>query len=166
MAPVLERLQQHSLSAVVDDFGAGYSSLARLGELPIASLKIDGNFIGRITSDPTSYTVVRSIVAIAKAHGLSIVAEGVEDAETLVAVEELGCDYAQGFHVALPAPPDKVAGLLFEASDAWLAPCAASLAAGDRRRRPGVAQESRRRPAGRRPSPPEWSRQRAAGKPT
>ena len=116
VAPVLERLKEHSLSAVVDDFGAGYSSLARLGELPITSLKIDRNFIGRITSDPTAYTVVRSIVAIARAHGLSVVAEGIEDAETLAAVEELGCDYAQGFHVALPAPPEKVAALLFEAS--------------------------------------------------
>jgi EAL domain-containing protein (putative c-di-GMP-specific phosphodiesterase class I) len=59
---------------------------------------------------------VRSIVEIARAHGLTVVAEGVEDAETLAAVEELGCDYAQGFHVALPAPADKVSALLFEAS--------------------------------------------------
>ena len=71
VAPVLERLREHSLSAVVDDFGAGYSSLARLGELPISSIKIDGNFIGRITTDPTACTVVRSIVAIARAHSLS-----------------------------------------------------------------------------------------------
>lgn len=116
VAPVLERLKEHSLSVVVDDFGAGYSSLARLGELPITSIKIDGNFVGRVTTDPTAHTVVRSIVAIARAHGLSTVAEGVEDADTLAAVEELGCDYAQGFHVALPAPPEKVAGLLFEAA--------------------------------------------------
>ena len=116
VAPVLERLQQHSLSAVVDDFGAGYSSLARLGELPISSLKIDRSFISRVTTDPTCYTVVRSIVAIARAHGLSIVAEGVEDAATLAAVEELGCDYAQGFHVAMPAAPEQVSALLFEAS--------------------------------------------------
>jgi diguanylate cyclase (GGDEF)-like protein len=124
VAPVLERLKQHSLSAVIDDFGAGYSSLARLGELPISSIKIDRNFIGNITTDPVARTVARSIVAIARAHGLSVVAEGVEDAETLAAVEELGCDYAQGFHVALPAPPEKVAALLFEAS----APVAAPLA--------------------------------------
>ncbi len=116
VAPVLERLRSHSVRAVVDDFGAGYSSLARLGELPITSLKIDGRFIGQITSDTAARTVVASIVAIARAHGLTVVAEGVEDAETLAAVEELGCDYAQGFHVALPAPADKVSALLFEAS--------------------------------------------------
>ena len=116
VAPVLERLREHSLGAVVDDFGAGYSSLAHLGELPITSLKIDGHFIGRITSDPAARTVVRSIIEIARAHKLTVVAEGVEDAETLAAVEELGCDYAQGFHVALPAPADKVSALLFEAS--------------------------------------------------
>jgi c-di-GMP-specific phosphodiesterase len=116
VAPVLERLQAHSVRAVVDDFGAGYSSLARLGELPIDSLKIDGQFIRNITTDAAARTVVRSIVEIARAHGLTVVAEGVEDAATLTAVEELGCDYAQGFHVALPAPADKVSALLFEAS--------------------------------------------------
>jgi diguanylate cyclase (GGDEF)-like protein len=116
VGPVLERLREHAVRAVVDDFGAGYSSLAHLGELPINSLKIDGQFIGRITSDPAARTVVRSIVEIARAHGLTVVAEGVEDAATLAAVEELGCDYAQGFHVALPAPAEKVSALLFEAS--------------------------------------------------
>jgi c-di-GMP-specific phosphodiesterase len=116
VGPVLERLRAHSVRVVVDDFGAGYSSLARLGELPISSLKIDGQFIGNITTDTAARTVVRSIVEIARAHGLTVVAEGVENAETLAAVEELGCDYAQGFHVALPAPADKVSALLFEAS--------------------------------------------------
>ena len=82
---------------------------------PNTLLKIDRNFIGRVTSDTTAYTVVRSIVEIARAHGLTTVAEGVEDAETLAAVEALGCDYAQGFHVAMPAPPEQVAALLFEA---------------------------------------------------
>jgi diguanylate cyclase (GGDEF)-like protein len=116
VAPVLERLREYSVRAVVDDFGAGYSSLAHLGDLPINSLKIDGHFIGQITTDPAVRTVVRSIIEIARAHNLTVVAEGVEDAETLAAVEELGCDYAQGFHVALPAPADKVSALLFEAS--------------------------------------------------
>jgi len=116
VAPVLERLRQHSLGVVVDDFGMGYSSLAHLGEVPLASIKIDRNFIGRVTTDTTAQTVVRSIVEIARAHGLSTVAEGIEDAETLTAVEELGCDYAQGFHVAMPAPPEQVAALLFENS--------------------------------------------------
>jgi diguanylate cyclase (GGDEF)-like protein len=116
VAPVLERLREHSVRAVVDDFGAGYSSLAHLGALPITTLKIDAHFIGQLTKDPAARTVVSSIVAIARAHGLTVVAEGIEDAETLAAVEELGCDYAQGFHVALPAPADKVSALLFEAS--------------------------------------------------
>ncbi|HEX3802254.1 MAG TPA: EAL domain-containing protein [Solirubrobacteraceae bacterium] len=116
VAPVLERLQELGIRTVVDDFGAGYSSLARLGQLPITSLKIDGSFVGGITTDPTARTVVRSIVDIARAHRLSIVAEGIEDAETLAAVEELGCDYAQGFHMAMPAPAEQVAAMLFEAS--------------------------------------------------
>jgi diguanylate cyclase (GGDEF)-like protein len=116
VGPVLERLREHSVRVVVDDFGAGYSSLAHLGELPITSLKIDGNFIGQVATDAAARTVVRSIVAIARAHGLTVVAEGIENAATLAAVEELGCDYAQGFHVALPAPAEKVSALLFEAT--------------------------------------------------
>jgi EAL domain-containing protein (putative c-di-GMP-specific phosphodiesterase class I) len=116
VGPVLERLREHSVRMVVDDFGAGYSSLAHLGELPITSLKIDGSFIGQVATDAAARTVVRSIVAIARAHGLTVVAEGIEDAATLAAVEELGCDYAQGFHVALPAPAEKVSALLFEAT--------------------------------------------------
>jgi EAL domain-containing protein (putative c-di-GMP-specific phosphodiesterase class I) len=118
VAPVLERLRGMGVSTVIDDFGAGYSSLARLGELPITSLKIDGSFVGGITCDPTARTVVRSIVDIARAHGLSIVAEGIEDAKTLAAVEELGCHYAQGFHVAVPMPADQVTAMLFEAGRA------------------------------------------------
>lgn len=116
VAPVLERVRGLGMCTVIDDFGAGYSSLARLGELPITSLKVDRSFIGSITANLTARTVVRSIVDIARAHGLTIVAEGIEDAETLTAVEELGCHYAQGFHVARPAPPEEVVGLLFEAA--------------------------------------------------
>jgi EAL domain-containing protein (putative c-di-GMP-specific phosphodiesterase class I) len=55
-------------------------------------------------------------VQIAHAHGLSIVAEGIEDAATLAAVEELGCDYAQGFHVAMPMAADQITALLSAAT--------------------------------------------------
>ncbi len=116
VTPVLERLRELGVRTVVDDFGAGYSSLARLGELPITSIKIDASFVGGITSDVTARTVVRSIVDIARAHELSIVAEGIEDAETLAAVEELGCHYAQGFHVAMPTAAEQVTALLDEPS--------------------------------------------------
>lgn len=60
--------------------------------------------------------MVRSIVDIARAHGLTVVAEGIEDSETLATAEDLGCHYAQGFHVAVPAPGDELAAMLFEAS--------------------------------------------------
>jgi c-di-GMP-specific phosphodiesterase len=113
VAPVLARLRELGMRTVVDDFGAGYSSLARLGELPISAIKIDGSFIGGVTTDPRARTVVRSIVEIARAHDLSIVAEGIEDAETLAAAQELGCHYVQGFHVAMPAPAEQIAAMLF-----------------------------------------------------
>lgn len=120
VAPVLERLRDHGVSATVDHFGAGYSALARLGELPVAALKIDRSFIaglrvGAGSGAAGADTVVGSIVAIARAHGLSVAAHGVEDAAALAAVDRLGCDYAQGFHVAVPAAPEDVEPLLFEA---------------------------------------------------
>jgi EAL domain-containing protein (putative c-di-GMP-specific phosphodiesterase class I) len=116
VGPVLEQLRDAGIRTVVQEFGTGYSSLAHLGELPITSLKIDRSFIAGITSDSTARTVVRSIVDIARAHGLTVVAEGIEDPETLTTAEDLGCHYAQGFHVAMPARGDDVATMLFEAS--------------------------------------------------
>jgi c-di-GMP-specific phosphodiesterase len=116
VGPVLEELRAAGMRAAVQEFGTGYSSLAHLGELPITSLKIDRSFIAHITTDQTARTVVGSIVDIARAHGLTVVAEGIEDPETLAAVEELGCHYAQGFHVAMPASGDELAAMLFEAS--------------------------------------------------
>lgn len=114
VGPVLEELRAAGMSTVVQEFGTGYSSLAHLGELPITSLKVDRSFIAGITTDTTSHTVVRSIIDIARAHGLTVVAEGIEDPETLAAVEDLGCHYAQGFHVAMPTPGDELAAMLLE----------------------------------------------------
>ncbi len=114
VAPVLERLQSRSIGVVVDDFGSGYSALARVGELAINSLKIDRQFISGVATDLAARTVVRSVVAIARAHGHTVVAKGVEDAFTLAAIEELGCDQAQGFFLAEPVPAHEVPALQFE----------------------------------------------------
>ncbi len=104
VAPVLERLRSLGVRTSIDDFGAGYSPLTSLGALPVSSLKINGNCIWAVTTNAAAHQTVRSIVDIGRAHGLTIVAEGVEDEPTLAAVRELGCDYAQGFHIAGPMP--------------------------------------------------------------
>jgi EAL domain-containing protein (putative c-di-GMP-specific phosphodiesterase class I) len=97
---------------LIDDFGTGYSSLARLGELPISGLKIDRQFVRGLGSDPTVMPVVRAIADLARAYGLEVVVEGIEDASALAGVDELGCEYAQGYHLGRPAPAEAIEGLL------------------------------------------------------
>jgi diguanylate cyclase (GGDEF)-like protein len=105
----LDRLREFGMQIILDDFGAGHSSLAYLHRLPIAGLKIDRSFIEHLPSDAQALAIVRSIVALAQTLGLYTVAEGVENAGQLAVVRQLGVTYAQGF---LFAPGRDLAGLL------------------------------------------------------
>ena len=98
----LERLNAFGVEVLIDDFGMGHSSLARLGELPISGLKVDRRFTAGLGSDPRARTVLSAIVTLARAYELPIVAEGIETATALSIVDELGCDYAQGYHLGRP----------------------------------------------------------------
>jgi diguanylate cyclase (GGDEF)-like protein len=89
----------------VDDFGTGYSSLAYLSRLPIDELKIDRSFVSPMLTDASDLIIVRSTINLAHDLGLTIVAEGVEDEPTLRWLAQLGCDRAQGFHIARPMNP-------------------------------------------------------------
>ena len=109
---VLEELKAAGVNVLIDDFGTGYSSLARLGELPISGLKIDRRFVSGLGRDPTVMPVVSAIADLARAYGLEVVVEGIEDGDALASVDELRCEYAQGFHLGRPAPADVVEGLL------------------------------------------------------
>ena len=109
---VLEELKAAGVNVLIDDFGTGYSSLARLGELPIGGLKIDRRFVSGLGRDPTVMPVVSAIADLARAYGLEVVVEGIEDGDALASVDELRCEYAQGFHLGRPAPADVVEGLL------------------------------------------------------
>lgn len=93
----LAQLRLDGMQIVLDDFGAGHSSLAYLHRLPIAGLKIDRSFVEPLVSDPQTVAIVRSIVALAQTLGLYTVAEGVETAEQLEILRQLGVLYAQGF---------------------------------------------------------------------
>ncbi len=108
----LAQLVAHGVRIVIDDFGTGYSSLARLGELPIAGLKVDRRFTEGLGADPDKRRVLRAIADLARAYRLSVVAEGIEDAGSLADVNALGCRFAQGFHLGRPALPDAVESLL------------------------------------------------------
>ena len=109
---VLDELKAAGVHVLIDDFGTGYSSLARLGELPISGLKIDRRFARGLGHDPSVMPVIRAIADLARAYGLEVVVEGIEDREALATVDALRCEYAQGFHLGRPAPADLVEELL------------------------------------------------------
>ena len=100
-ATVLHGLHELGVCLSIDDFGTGHSSLARLRTLPVSELKIDRAFIDDVAESPS---IVTAIVAMARALGLSVVAEGVETAAQLEALQHLGCDAVQGFLIARPVP--------------------------------------------------------------
>ncbi|MET0203888.1 MAG: EAL domain-containing protein [Casimicrobiaceae bacterium] len=87
----------------MDDFGIGFSSLSTLKQLPLASLKIDRSFISQMPTSERDTSIVRSTIRLAHDLGLTVVAEGVEAAESLALITRMGCDQAQGFLIAPPA---------------------------------------------------------------
>lgn len=89
---------------VLDDFGTGFSTFAYLKNLPVDFLKIDGEFVRDITTNPIHEALVESINQVGHVMGIRTIAEAVEDAATLDRLERLGVDYAQGFHLARPQP--------------------------------------------------------------
>jgi len=101
---VLGRLRAMGVATSIDDFGTGHSSLAYLKHLPIDEIKIDRSFVGGMGDDASDATIVRSIIDLGRNLGLGVVAEGVEDAETLHRLADLGCDRAQGYHIGRPMP--------------------------------------------------------------
>lgn len=105
---LISGLRRLGCSLSLDDFGSGFSSFYYLRNLPIDRLKIDGAFITQLTSSEEDRHLVRAIVELARALGLSTVAEYVEDDETLEMIRDMGVTYAQGYHVGRPVPVDEV----------------------------------------------------------
>jgi len=99
----LQELRSMGVSIALDDFGAGYSSLATLTELPVDILKIDRSFLSRLPA-PNAIGVVRAIIEMARHLGIDTVAEGVEGESSAALLRELGCGFAQGYHFGRPAP--------------------------------------------------------------
>jgi diguanylate cyclase (GGDEF)-like protein len=104
-------LQDTGIKLWIDDFGAGYSSLAYLVKFPIHSLKIDRSFISRLIHDDKCTAIANAIVSLGKTLGVSVIAEGVETREQLEYLHSIGCPYGQGYYFAASADPETIEAL-------------------------------------------------------
>jgi EAL domain-containing protein (putative c-di-GMP-specific phosphodiesterase class I) len=108
----LHQLHELGVRLLVDDFGTGYSSLSYLSRFPVDLLKVDKTFVRGLGLDPGDTAIVRAVITLAHNLGLRAVGEGVERPEHLRALRDLGCDLAQGFHIARPLAGHAVSELL------------------------------------------------------
>jgi diguanylate cyclase (GGDEF)-like protein len=111
-AEILRVMKQMGLRLAVDDFGTGYSSLAHLNSLPIDAIKIDKSFVMRMATETQDAVIVRSMIHLAHNLGLKVVAEGVENRQTMDMLRKMGCDMAQGYHISHPRPAEELPGRL------------------------------------------------------
>ncbi|GLY21984.1 bifunctional diguanylate cyclase/phosphodiesterase [Micromonospora sp. NBRC 101691] len=109
---VLGALRAMGVQIAVDDFGTGFSSLTFLTRVPVDEVKVDRSFVIRMADSPEAAAIVRSTVGLAHELGLRVVAEGVETAEQRIALAELGCTAAQGYHFFKPMSADKISTVL------------------------------------------------------
>jgi len=112
LLPVLGELRAAGFALAIDDFGAGYSSLWRLRELPVQIIKVDRAFLCGVPEDPQGNAVYSAILRLADACGCDVVAEGVERAEHVEFLAASGCRIAQGFHFSRPVPGPEITALL------------------------------------------------------
>jgi len=100
---VIDQLRELGCTVSIDDFGAGFTSLASLSKLAVGELKLDRSFLTTIDRQPNARALVEATIELAHALGLHVVAEGVEEAATLRTLTSLGCDLAQGYYIGRPA---------------------------------------------------------------
>jgi diguanylate cyclase (GGDEF)-like protein/PAS domain S-box-containing protein len=108
----LGELRALGIHICIDDFGTGYSSLSYLHRFPVTTLKIDRSFVARMTEPGEHVEIVRTIITLAHALQLEVVAEGVETPEQAAALKAFGCEYAQGYLYARPLPAADIELLL------------------------------------------------------
>lgn len=115
----LRGLNDLGVRLAIDDFGIGYSSLSYLKRFPVDILKIDKSFVDGLTQGAEESALARAIVQIGRSLRLRTVAEGIERADQLVRLREIGCDFGQGYYVSAPVPAYEISKML---SDALIVP--------------------------------------------
>lgn len=108
----LDEIRACGVKVALDDFGTGYASLGYLHKYALDVVKIDRSFVGGVPSGDRSESIIRAIVAMARAMSMQVVAEGVESQEQLAFLEEVGCDFVQGYLTGRPQPAEEATGLL------------------------------------------------------
>lgn len=108
----LKQIKELGFNLSIDDFGTGYSSLSYFKHIPANELKIDRSFVASMKEDEQDLELVKIMIHIAHQFGLTVVAEGIEDAESLQMLRALGCDYGQGYYFSKPLPR--------EAFESWM----------------------------------------------
>ena len=103
---MLAELRQAGVAISLDDFGIGYSSLSRLTDLELDSVKIERSFLERIDADPRRAAFLRGLLRLARDIALPVIAEGVERPGQLAELKRLGCPFAQGYLLGRPAFAD------------------------------------------------------------
>jgi EAL domain-containing protein (putative c-di-GMP-specific phosphodiesterase class I) len=111
-ASIISSLKNQRIRVALDDFGTGYSSLTHLRALPLDRIKVDRSFVLRMTEDEDAAALVRMIVSLAQSLKVSVMAEGVENAEIAAMLVAIGCANGQGWHFGRAAPAKTTRGLL------------------------------------------------------
>jgi diguanylate cyclase (GGDEF)-like protein len=114
MGPVLAEIHERGLKLAIDDFGTGHSSLGRLSQMHVTTLKIDRSFVSGLPDDPNAAVLVTSMIQLADSLGLYPLAEGIETEEQRRFVLERGCTLGQGFFFSRPVPAEEVPALCWD----------------------------------------------------
>ena len=116
---ILNRLKEIGVQLSIDDFGTGYSSLSHLHRLPFDTLKIDRSFVNRVGELGENSEVLQTVISLAKNLKMRVIAEGIETDAQLAVLQNLGCDYGQGYLLAKPKPVEETEELLYKRPQ-WL----------------------------------------------